>query len=72
MMWIVRLAQRWPYTFALAAIILGSVTIFRMSTDIFPSIDIPVVGVIWNYAGVAPEEWKNASSPSLSARRPPR
>src|ERR1700748_3392355 len=59
MMWIVRLALRRPYTFTVAAImivILGIVTIFRMSTDIFPSIDIPVVSVIWSYAGVAPEE----------------
>src|SRR5579862_7158009 len=59
MMWIVRLALRRPYTFTVAAImivLLGIVTIFRMSTDIFPSIDIPVVSVIWSYAGVAPEE----------------
>ncbi|MEI9892734.1 MAG: efflux RND transporter permease subunit [Chthoniobacter sp.] len=59
MMWIVRLALRRPYTFTVTAImivILGIVTIFRMSTDIFPSIDIPVVSVIWSYAGVAPEE----------------
>src|SRR5258708_4175428 len=59
MMWIVRLALRRPYTFTVGAImivILGIVTIFRMSTDIFPSIDIPVVSVIWSYAGVAPEE----------------
>jgi multidrug efflux pump subunit AcrB len=27
-----------------------------MSTDIFPNINIPVVSVIWSYAGVAPEE----------------
>jgi hypothetical protein len=58
-MWIVRLALRRPYTFTVAAImivLLGIVTIFRMSTDIFPSINIPVVSVIWSYAGVAPEE----------------
>ena len=58
-MWIVRLALRRPYTFTVMAILmvlLGIVTIFRMSTDIFPSIDIPVVSVIWSYPGVAPEE----------------
>jgi multidrug efflux pump subunit AcrB len=27
-----------------------------MPTDIFPEIDIPVVSVIWTYAGVSPEE----------------
>jgi len=58
-MWIVRLALRRPYTFTVMAILivlLGFVTISRMATDIFPSIDIPVVSVIWSYAGVAPEE----------------
>ena len=58
-MWIVRLALRRPYTFTVCAImivLLGIVTLFRMSTDIFPSIDIPVVSVIWSYTGVAPEE----------------
>jgi multidrug efflux pump subunit AcrB len=58
-MWIVRLALRRPYTFTVMAILIvlvGMVTIFRMSTDIFPSIDIPVVSVIWSYSGVAPEE----------------
>jgi len=58
-MWIVRLALRRPYTFTVMAILLvlmGMVTISRMATDIFPSIDIPVVSVIWSYSGVAPEE----------------
>ena len=58
-MWIVKLALRRPYTFVVAALliaILGGVTIRRMSTDIFPEIDIPVVSVIWTYNGVAAEE----------------
>ncbi|HQR36611.1 MAG TPA: efflux RND transporter permease subunit [Blastocatellia bacterium] len=58
-MWIVRLALRRPYTFVVAALliaILGGVTIRRMSTDIFPEIDIPVVSVIWTYNGVSAEE----------------
>ncbi len=58
-MWIVRLALRRPYTFTVMAILIvlvGIVTIARMSTDIFPAINIPVVSVIWSYAGVAPEE----------------
>src|SRR5262245_46780923 len=58
-MWIVKLALRRPYTFVVAALmiaILGAVTIQRMSTDIFPEIDIPVVSVIWSYNGVAAEE----------------
>jgi multidrug efflux pump subunit AcrB len=58
-MWIVRLALRRPYSFTVMAILIvlvGVVTITRMSTDIFPNINIPVVSVIWSYSGVAPEE----------------
>ncbi len=61
-MWIVALALRRPYTFTVMAImilLLGVVTIKRMSTDIFPNIDIPVVSVIWSYPGVPPEEMAN-------------
>jgi multidrug efflux pump subunit AcrB len=58
-MWIVRLALRRPYTFvvmALVIMLLGVVTIRRMSTDIFPEINIPVVSVIWSFAGMSPED----------------
>jgi CzcA family heavy metal efflux pump len=58
-MWIVRLALRRPYTFTVMAmliVILGVLSALRMAKDIFPSIDIPVVSVVWNYAGLTPEE----------------
>jgi multidrug efflux pump subunit AcrB len=58
-MWIVQLALRRPYTFvimSLLIVILGVLAIYRMPTDIFPEIDIPVVSVIWTYGGVSPEE----------------
>src|SRR6516162_9235724 len=58
-MWIVRLALRRTYTFVVAALliaVLGAVSIYRMSTDIFPSIDIPVVSVVWQYAGMPADE----------------
>src|ERR1700722_4493170 len=58
-MWIVRLALRRPYTFvvmSMVIVILGVLAIFRMPTDIFPEIDIPVVSVIWSYGGISPEE----------------
>ena len=58
-MWIVRLALRRPYTFVVAALlvlVLGAVTIDRMSTDVFPEINVPVVGCIWSYGGVPAEE----------------
>jgi multidrug efflux pump subunit AcrB len=61
-MWLVRLALRRPYTFAVAAVliaILGGGAIVSMPTDIFPDIDIPVVNVIWSYSGIPPEEMAN-------------
>ncbi len=58
-MWIVRLAIRRPYTFVVVALliaILGVTAIATMPVDIFPYIDIPVVSVVWTYAGLSPEE----------------
>src|SRR5580658_4305674 len=58
-MWIVRLALRRPYTFAVMAIlilVMGLIAISRTPTDMFPNIDIPVVSIIWNYAGLVPAE----------------
>ncbi len=55
-MWIVRLALRRPYTFVVAAIlvfVLGVLAIFRMPTDIFPNIDIPVIAVSFNFNGMS-------------------
>ncbi len=58
-MWIVRLALARPYTFVVMALLIlvgGVLTIKTMAVDIFPDIPIPVVGVVWGYAGIAPEE----------------
>ncbi|MDE1178457.1 MAG: efflux RND transporter permease subunit [Edaphobacter sp.] len=58
-MWIVRLALRRPYTFVVLSLllfILGPVMMLRTPVDIFPDINIPVVSVIWNYAGFSPEQ----------------
>jgi multidrug efflux pump subunit AcrB len=58
-MWIVRLALRRPYTFAVFAfliLILGAYSILSMPTDIFPNIDIPVVTVVWNFNGMSAQE----------------
>jgi multidrug efflux pump subunit AcrB len=58
-MWIVRVALNRPYTFivlALLILILSPVVILRTPTDIFPSINIPVVAVAWTYTGLNPEE----------------
>src|SRR5438094_891397 len=58
-MWIVRLALRRPSTFVVASLLLLLLTPFvllRTPTDIFPSINIPVVSVIWQYTGLSAKE----------------
>ncbi|MEO8482183.1 MAG: efflux RND transporter permease subunit [Acidobacteriota bacterium] len=58
-MWIVRIALDRPYTFvvmALAIILMTPVTIARTPTDIFPQIDIPVIGLVFSFNGLAPQE----------------
>lgn len=61
-MWIVRLALRRPYTFAVLALllmILGPLAIMTMPVDIFPNINIPVVAMIWEYTGFSPQQMAN-------------
>ncbi|GGF21576.1 efflux RND transporter permease subunit [Hymenobacter cavernae] len=58
-MWIVRLALSRPYTFVVMSLLIllgGIMTIRNMAVDIFPEINIPVVGVVWTYSGISPEE----------------
>ncbi|WP_158941759.1 efflux RND transporter permease subunit [Granulicella sp. S190] len=58
-MWIVRLALRRPYTFVVLSLLLfiiGPIVMLRTPVDIFPNIDIPVVSIVWNYAGLSPEQ----------------
>jgi multidrug efflux pump subunit AcrB len=61
-MWIVRLALRRPYTFAVLALvllILGPLVALTTPTDIFPNINIPVVAMVWQYTGMSPEQMAN-------------
>src|ERR1700678_4469068 len=61
-MWIVRLALRRPYTFAVFALlllILGPLSIINTPTDIFPNIDIPVVSIVWQYQGLSAVDMAN-------------
>src|SRR5438552_152793 len=61
-MWIVRLALRRPYTFVVVSLliaVLGLLSIVSMPTDIFPSIDIPVISVIWSYGGLSATEMQD-------------
>ena len=58
-MWIVNLALRRPLTFIVLAILIfigGVLSIISTPKDIFPSIDIPVVSVIFNFPGFSPED----------------
>jgi multidrug efflux pump subunit AcrB len=61
-MWIVRLALRRPYTFAVLALllmVLGPLAVMNTPTDIFPNIDIPVVSIVWQYTGLSPNQMAN-------------
>ena len=58
-MWIVKIALNRPYTFiilGLLILMLSPVVILQTPTDIFPNIDIPVIAVSWDYAGLSPAE----------------
>ena len=58
-MWIVNLALRRPLTFIVLAIFIlisGVLCIISTPKDIFPNIDIPVVSVIFNFAGMSPDQ----------------
>ena len=56
---LVRIALSRPYTFvvlALLLLIVGPLAALRTPTDIFPDIRIPVIGVVWQYTGLPPDE----------------
>jgi multidrug efflux pump subunit AcrB len=58
-MWIVRLALRRPYTFVVLSLLialLGIGSAVETPKDIFPYINIPVVTIVWTYAGLTPTE----------------
>ena len=72
-MWIVRLALRRPYTFvvvALLIVVLGMVSMWRMPTDIFPDVDIPVASVVWSFTGISPEDMERRRMLEEAAARP--
>ena len=58
-MWIVNLALKRPYTFIVLAIfilIAGVLSIVSTPKDIFPSINIPVISVIFPFPGMTPKD----------------
>ena len=56
---IVLVALRRPLTFVVMSILIvlfGGLAAFKTPTDIFPSIKIPVVAVVWTYTGLTPQD----------------
>jgi multidrug efflux pump subunit AcrB len=56
---LVRIALSRPYTFvvlALLLLIVGPLAALRTPSDIFPEIRIPVIGVVWQYTGLPPDQ----------------
>ena len=56
---LVKIALRRPYTFvvlALLILIFGPLAAIVSPTDIFPEIRIPVISVVWSYAGLPPQD----------------
>src|ERR1700754_2442429 len=56
---LVRIALSRPYTFVVLALLLlliGPLAAMRTPTDIFPDIRIPVIGVVWQYTGLPPDQ----------------
>jgi multidrug efflux pump subunit AcrB len=61
-MLLVRYVLKRPYTVvAVLTLIclLSAGAVMRMPIDIFPEIDIPVVSVVWTYAGMSPQDIQN-------------
>src|SRR6202051_2386989 len=59
MLAIVRIALSRPYTFIVAALLIflvGTLAALRMPVDIFPSINMPIIGVAWQYQGLPPDQ----------------
>src|SRR3984885_642181 len=59
MLALVRIALNRPYTFIVAALLiflLGALAAMRMPVDIFPSINIPIIGVAFQYTGLPPDQ----------------
>ncbi|HET9107700.1 MAG TPA: efflux RND transporter permease subunit [Steroidobacteraceae bacterium] len=59
MLSLVRIALARPYTFIVLALLIllsGTMAVLNTPTDIFPDIKIPVIAVVWQYAGLSPDQ----------------
>jgi multidrug efflux pump subunit AcrB len=64
---LVKIALQRPYMFiVMAALILifGIGAALKTPSDIFPNINIPVVAVVFSYAGLSPDDVQAFRSPS--------
>jgi hydrophobe/amphiphile efflux-1 (HAE1) family protein len=62
-MWLTRLALRNPILILMLSLMvmaLGALAVTRLSVDLFPNIDIPVIRVVTFYAGAGPEDIEKA------------
>lgn len=62
-MWLTRLALRNPILIlmvSLMVMVLGGLAVTRLSVDLFPNIDIPVIRVVTFYAGAGPGDIEKA------------
>ena len=51
-----RFAVRAPsVVLSICILIFGVMSVFKTPTDVFPNIKIPVVAVVWAYAGPSPD-----------------
>ncbi len=56
---VVLIALQRPYTFVVLSILIvlyGIMSVFKSPTDVFPNIKIPVIAVVWSYAGLLPSD----------------
>ena len=56
---LVLIALRRPLTFVVLAILIvifGTKAVLQTPTDVFPNIKIPVISVVWSYAGLLPSD----------------
>src|ERR1700744_1278065 len=63
---LVRIALSRPYTFVVLALLItiaGPLAALRTPTDIFPDIRIPVIGVVWQYTGLPPDQMSGRMVP---------
>ena len=68
-MWVVRVALQRPYSFVVLALLIaifGVLAALNTPTDIFPSLNIPVVSVVWTDNGLLPNDMSGREPASLA------